>query len=262
MRKEHTFVICAYGKSQYLEACIRSVKSQQAASKVLLVTSTPCSYIERLCKKYGIKYLINHGESGITQDWNFAYAAVDTPIATIAHQDDIYFRGYTKRLLQMYRNAQHPLIFFSDYYELRNKRMVRSNLLLKIKRFMLIPLQFSCLQKCIFVRRMILAFGSPICCPSVAFFRDNLPETIFSNHFRTNEDWEAWEKISKIAGQFLYCKEPLMAHRIHKDSETTAAILENGRTQEDIEMYKKFWPGWLAVILSRYYKLSEWSNRI
>lgn len=164
--------------------------------------------------------------------------------------------------MQMYRNAQRPLIFFSDYYELRNGCMVRSNFLLKVKRFMLVPLRFHCLQKRIFVRRMILAFGSPICCPSVAFFRDNLPEAVFLDHFRTNEDWEAWEKISKMEGQFLYCKEALMAHRIHKDSETTAAILDNDRTREDIEMYKKFWPGWMAVILSRYYKISERSNKI
>lgn len=61
MSKEHTFVICAYGKSQYLEACIRSVKRQSVASKVLLVTSTPCSYIEDLCRKYGITCLVNKG---------------------------------------------------------------------------------------------------------------------------------------------------------------------------------------------------------
>lgn len=262
MGEEHTFVICAYGESPYLEACIKSVKRQRVASKVLLATSTPCSYIENLCRKYGIKCLVNHGEHGIAQDWNYAYAAADTPVVTIAHQDDIYFSRYTERLLQMCRDAKRPLIFFSNYYELRDRRMTRSNFLLRIKRLMLLPLRFKCLQGRIFVRRAVLALGSPICCPSVAFFCSSLPADIFSPHFRSDVDWEAWERISKLPGQFLYCKEPLMAHRIHKDSETTAIISENGRTAEDIEMYKKFWPDWLAVVLGRSYKISQWSNKL
>lgn len=259
---DHTFAICAYKESPYLEECIQSVRNQTVASEIILVTSTPNKYIFDLCEKYGISYFINEGEAGITQDWNYAYSKCKTPIVTITHQDDLYFEKYTENLLENMNRSKRPLIFFSDYCEIRNGDMICKNRLLKIKRIMLFPLKFVLLQKSVFVRRCILAFGSPICCPSVAYYKENLPEIIFKNNFRTNEDWEAWERLSKLRGQFLYCCKILVAHRIHKDSETSNAIKETGRTQEDIEMYKKFWPKWMAVFLSKLYKKSEESNDV
>ena len=68
--------------------------------------------------------------------------------------------------------------------------------------------------------------------------------------------------ISKRKGQFLYCRKPLMAHRIHEDSETSAMIQESGRTWEDIEMFEKFWPKWLAVKIAKFYRKSEASNSL
>lgn len=262
MNKEHTFAICAYGESPYLEACIRSVKNQTVPSQVMLTTSTPCSYIENLCRKYKIPYFINKGSTGITQDWNFAYAAAQTPIVTIAHQDDLYGKSYTQYLLSVYKNTAHPLIFFTDYYELRNDCFITDSKLLRIKRAMLLPFRITFFQESIFVRRRILSLGCPICCPSVAFFKENLPEIVFLNHFRTNEDWEAWERISRQKGQFLYCNRPLVAHRIHKDSVTLQTIEEKGRTEEDMEMYCKFWPCWIARLFCRCYKKSEALNKI
>lgn len=262
-KRWHTFAICAYGESPYLESCIRSVKNQTVPSDVVLATSTPCPYIEGLCRKYGVPYFINTGGAGITQDWNYAYAKAETPIVTIAHQDDIYFKQYTEQMLRMCKKASKPLIFFSDYYEIRDRRMVRRSLLLGIKRLMLLPLRPATLQGSRWVRRRILSLGSPICCPSVAFFRENLPETVFRNHFQTNEDWEAWERISRRKGQFLYCKEALVAHRIHEGSATSFAIREDGgRTREDMEMYRKFWPEWVAGILCGCYKKSEGLNGV
>lgn len=262
VKHEHTFAICAYKESVFLEECILSLKRQTIESEIILVTSTPCTFIFDLCSKYDIKYYINEGDAGITQDWNFAYAKSSTPIVTITHQDDIYFQNYTEKLLDIYKKSKKPLIFFSDYYEIRDKKIIKENRLLKIKRFMLLPMRIQAFQSNIFVRRRILSIGSPICCPSVAFFKKNLPEVIFNNHFRTNEDWEAWEMISKMKGQFLYVKTPLMAHRIHEDSETSAVIQATGRTEEDMQMYRKFWPECIAKILCKLYKKSEESNKI
>ena len=53
--KNHTFIICAYKESQYLEECIKSVKKQTVKSNVILSTSTPNKYIEQLSQKYNIK---------------------------------------------------------------------------------------------------------------------------------------------------------------------------------------------------------------
>ena len=92
--------------------------------------------------------------------------------------------------------------------------------------------------------------------------RENLPEIVFQNHFRTNEDWEAWEMIARRDGQFVYCSDIKMAHRIHEGSETSVAIQESGRYEEDFEMYCKFWPKCIARCLCRVYGLSEKSNTV
>ena len=41
----HTFAICAYKDSPYLEACIRSLKSQTVPSEIICTTSTPSRYL-------------------------------------------------------------------------------------------------------------------------------------------------------------------------------------------------------------------------
>lgn len=260
--KKHTFAICAYKESPYLEECIQSIFRQTVPSEILLVTSTPCKHIRELCDKYHIPMYINKGEKGITQDWNFAYAKSVTSIVTIAHQDDVYFEKYAETLQKMTLTAKRPLIFFCNYYELRNGEMIKENNLLKVKRIMLLPLRFKILRGSVLVRRRVLSAGNPICCPSVAYFKGNLPNVIFKNHFRSNEDWEAYEMISKIKGQFVYCNEPLMAHRIHEGSATTSIIADNDRSKEDYEMFCKFWPKWIANIIEHFYKQGEKSNEI
>lgn len=262
MTKIHTFVICAYKESKYLEECIKSVIAQREYSEIILASSTINEYIIKLCEKYNIPYFVNTGESGITQDWMFAISCAKTPIVTIAHQDDVYFKDYAATVISTYNKSKHPLIFFSDYWELRNGEYTKSNKLLNIKRIMLLPLRVKLFQHSKWIRRRILSFGSPICCPSVAYVVGNLPKPLFYNHFRTNEDWEAWERYSKLKGDFLYCATPLMAHRIHEESETSATILETGRSSEDYEMYRKFWSKWIAEWLTKKYKASEESNNI
>ena len=264
MDKLHTFVICAYKNSEFLEECIKSVVRQRKYSDVILATSTPGGYITDLCRKYDIPVYVNHGETGITQDWEFAAGQASTPLVTIAHQDDVYFDDYSRRIIEEYKKAKHPLIIFTDYYELRDGTYVKENRLLKVKRIMLLPLKIRPLQKSRWIRRRILSLGSPICCPSTAYVMPNLCRPLFLNHFRTNEDWEAWERFSNLKGEFVYCSTPLMAHRIHEGSETSAMIRDSGsgRSKEDYEMYRKFWPDFMAKILVKAYKKSEDSNKM
>ena len=262
MCKKHTFVICAYKESPYLEECIQSVIAQKEYSEVILATSTPNDHIHNLCEKYSISEYTNTGKSGITQDWEFAIRTAQTPVVTIAHQDDVYYEGYSECIVHEYDKRRRPLIMFSDYHEIRRGEYVKNNGLLRIKKTMLFPLRSTSLQSCIRMRRFILSFGSPICCPSVAYIPGNLPEPLFLDHFRTNEDWETWERISKSEGDFVYIHRPLMAHRIHSDSQTSEALDNGGRSAEDYEMYCKFWPGPIARMLTKGYKSSEKYNRI
>lgn len=261
-KKEHTFVICAYKESPFLEKCILSLMKQSKKSEIIMVTSTPNVHIFRLAEIYKIPLFINEGESGIVQDWNFGYGKAETPYVTIAHQDDIYFKDYTKEALKCMNGCKRPLIFFSDYCELRDGEYVRSNKLLTIKRLMLLPLRIRPFWNSVFVRRRILSFGSPICCPSVMYAKENLPEPVFKVGFRSNEDWEAWEMLSKLKGSFIYSKKTLMAHRIHEESETSAIISENKRSDEDAVMYSKFWPGFMVKILVKLYAGAQKSNNM
>ena len=52
--KKHTFVICAYKESPFLEECILSLKKQKLTSNIIMITSTPNSFISELAEKYHI----------------------------------------------------------------------------------------------------------------------------------------------------------------------------------------------------------------
>ena len=257
---DHTFCICAYKESPYLEECVESLIGQSRKSNIIMVTSTPNQYIQSIADKYQVPLIINNGEGGITQDWNFGLKQVKTRYATIAHQDDVYLKNYADNLCNMMDREKTPLIAFSDYYEIRNGERIHDTKMLKIKRFMLFPLRFKPFWKSKFVRRRILSLGDPICCPAVTFCLDYIAQPIFKNGFRSCEDWEAWEMISRKKGSFLYTKQPLMCHRIHEESATTAIIQDQARTEENFIMYCKFWPKGIAKFINHFYDKSEESN--
>lgn len=259
---QHTFAICAYKESPYLEECVKSLTKQTLPSKIIMVTSTPNDLIRGVCEKYKVPLFVNEGEGGIVQDWNFAYLASDTKYVTIAHQDDVYLPKYTESIIGKITKAKRPLIAFTDYGELREGQVILHNRMLKIKRLMLAPLKGEMFQKSRFVRRRILSFGCPICCPSVTFAKANLPQTVFQKGYRSDEDWQAWEMISKYKGEFLYIDKVSMYHRIHKESETSIILGDNARTLEDYEMFCKFWPKPIARLLTRLYSESEKSNEL
>lgn len=258
----HVFVVCAYKKSPYLERCIQSLMEQTVPAKIIVATSTPNEYIADICRKYKIHCYTGRQKSGLAADWNFAYGLGKADYVTLAHQDDLYEPDYIKKVTAALAKAKHPLIAFTDYFEYRKEQKVHNNRNLRIKRILLAPLQYPIFQKSRWIRRRILSFGNPICCPSVTYVRKNLPHTLFKGDFSSNTDWQAWEALSKLKGSFVYVKEPLMSHRIHSDSTTTAIIGERRRQREDVEMLKKFWPGFLAELIEKIYSKSEKSNDV
>lgn len=258
----HTFVICAYKESPFLEECVKSLLAQSESSVIKLATSTPNDYIIHISQKYNIDMYVNDGEKGIAGDWNFAYSLTDTEYVTIAHQDDIYESEYAKRVLEKLNTCRKkPLIAFTDYGEIKYGKREKSTALLKIKRMLLLPIRPNCMQNKKWIKRGILSLGNPICCPSVTYARKNIPDKLFMTHFRSNVDWETWERLSKLDGSFVYCKDVLMFHRIHEGSETSSVINENKRGQEDYEMFQKFWPRFIAKMLTKKYASSEKYNK-
>jgi len=254
------FVICAYKESPYLEDCICSLKNQTVLVNILLVTSTPNSYIETLADKYQLQYFVNTDKKGIASDWNFGISKAKGKIVTLAHQDDVYEPDFVVKTIENINQQSSPLIAFTNYGEIRNGEKIVKNRNLEIKRVMLMPLKNKIMQRSRFTRRRILSLGNMICCPSVTYVKGNLIEPIFASGFRSNIDWQAWERISKLKGSFVYCSDILMFHRIHEGSATTEIIADNDRAREDYEMLCKFWPRWIAGIIEYFYRKGEDSN--
>ena len=116
----HTFVVCAYGKSPYLIDCVESLLNQSIKSNVIISTSTPNDLIASVADRYDLPLFINEGAAGIAHDWNCAVNHCSTELITIAHQDDVYSGSYVETMLERVNQSRKPLIFFTDYEELRD----------------------------------------------------------------------------------------------------------------------------------------------
>lgn len=257
----HTFVVLAYKESKYLEECIKSVLNQSYSSEVIIATTTDNKYIRDLAIKYKLDVTVGNHTS-IGGDFDFAVSCGKTELVTVAHQDDVYDYDYAKKMVDAYDKYGDAIIIFSDYYEIRNNKKVCSNLNLRIKRILLFSLRFRNLSKYKMWKRLGIRFGNCICCPAVTFVKKNCPNDIFKSDYKCNIDWFAWERLSKLKGRFIYIKDKLMGHRISKDSTTTDIIRQGIRTQEDYDIYLKFWPKWIAKLLTKLYKNSEKSNEV
>ena len=262
--RDHTFVVCAYKESAYLEAAIRSLLDQTVNGRIIVSTSTPNARIEGLCEKYGLPLVVNRGESSIAKDWNFGYNAAETPLVTVAHQDDIYEPEFLERsLIALNRvEGKKVQIAFTDYCELRAGKKVCRNKLLTIKRILLLPLRIRSLGKFRFVKRRILSFGNPICCPSVTLVKENLGASVFDERYVNGCDYKTWAGLANKEGMFLYVPEKLMSHRIHAGSATTKNVADGTRKQEDLEIMCGFWPRWVAKQIHRLYVKGEKSNTV
>lgn len=258
----HTFVVLAYKESQFLEDCIKSVMNQTVKTNVVIATSTPNDFIDGMAKKYNLDVFINSERKGIGYDFDFARNVSTTNLVTIAHQDDIYDPTYAEEVINAYNKQPKSLIIFPDYYEIKNEKKVYKNTNLKIKRILLFPLKFHFCSNLKFFKRNSLRFGCAICCPSVTFVSNNCPKEVFSTDLKCNIDWYAWEKLSKEKGYFYFINKHLMGHRIYSESTTSEVLKDNGRTLEDYKMFRKFWPKFIAKILTRLYKNSEKSNEL
>ena len=258
---KHTFVIVAYKEYDFLEECIKSLKDQSVTSEILISTSTPSQFLERIASKYKISLRVNEKSEGIASDWSFAYNQAKTRYVTLAHQDDLYLPDYTKTCLARAEKFPNNLITFTDYNELFINKLRHNNLNLIIKRIILFP--FYVWKKNIsspFWKSKMLLFGSPICCPCVIYNKKNIGDFEFDISFLIGLDWEAWIRLSRMNGDFIYIKKRLMTHRIHEESETTMGIKSNRRRNEDIILFKRLWPEPLVRILSKLYSVSYESN--
>ncbi len=258
----HTFVVLAFKESKHLEDCIKSVLYQKHKSYVVIATSTPNNFIKNIARSYGLDILINeNNKKGIGYDFEFASKFEHSELVTVAHQDDIYNYDYSYKMIERYKKNKSSIILFSDYYEIRGNENISTNINLIIKRIILMPLRFNVLNNSKFIKRSCLFLGNAICCPAVTFVSEKIMhKELFICDFKCNIDWYAWEKLSLEKGSFEYLSDKLMGHRVHENSTTTAIIKDNVRTQEDLVMFEKFWPCFIAKRINVFYKKSENSN--
>lgn len=258
--KNHTFVICAYKESQYLEECVKSVKNQKVKSNIIISTSTPNQHIERIAQKYNIEIYVNDGEKGIGQDWNFGISKTSTDYVTIAHQDDIYKQNYVEEIVKQIEKNKDFIIAFTDYREIKNGEEIKLTKNLKIKKILLFPLRIF--KKSKFIKRAVLSLGSSICCPSVTINVKLAGQKPYKTDLKCDLDWDTWEKMSKTKYAFLYIPKELMCHRIHEESETSNLIENNIRLEEDLLMLKRFWPDKIAEFIMKFYKKAIDTNQV
>lgn len=250
----------AHEDSPFLKDCLKSLLEQEVKSKIILVSSTPSEYQQRLAEEHNFPYIINSAREGIASDWNFAMAQTETPYVTLAHQDDLYTENYTKTMLDAFSSTKEGLICFSDYTQLANRRKQQRPLLLKIKRLILsVFFGFGISGYKLsgtFFKRLLLGFGNPICCPTVMYHRKSVAHTNFDGDFEVNLDWKYWIDLANAQGSFIFVPEELLCYRAHEGTSTNLALDSGKRQAEDQRCFRLLWPKPIAALLSRLYSLS------
>lgn len=252
--KLHSFAICAYKDSPYLESCIRSLQAQTMKSDIILCTSTPSSHIKELCEKYHIPMFIRYGESNIRDDWNYAYHKADSRFVTIAHQDDLYQKDYVETLLKYEKKYPDMTLFTGGYAVIKEDKLARFEAVEFIKRILRLPLRLKAISHLAFVKRSTLLFGNSICCPVCAYNKERLGEPLFTSPYRFALDWDTLYKLSYLPGRFVCEERPMMFYRVHQEATTKACIADNSRAREEAEMFKRIWPKPVVKVLMHFYQ--------
>lgn len=248
----HTFVVCAYKRSEYLEVCVQSVLRQTVQSKVVMCTSTPNNHIETIAKKYKLELYIREGISDIRDDWNFAISCADTPLVTIAHQDDIYHSRYVESMLGAFEARPDATIFFSGYRPIKKKNVsLDANCI--IRAVLRVPMRVDKFASMKFFKSLIFSLGNSVCCPTVTYARERIEEPVFTSLYKYNIDWDTFRKLAKISGSFAYDPHALVGYRIHDGSTSKEYINNAGRFHEDMQMFTEIWGETIARIIMKIY---------
>lgn len=250
----HTFAICAYHDSPYLEECIKSLKKQSVPSKLILCTSTPSLFLEEMAKAYELPYYVREGRSNIRDDWNFAYNMANTALVTIAHQDDKYRRDYARYVKRCWKKYPDTTVFCTDCAIIKNNAVQKPGIVDIVKKLLRIPLRLHALANRTGIKRAALMFGNPIFCPSCTYDKSRLGDSIFQSEFEFALDWETLWKLAARPGRFICKEKRLMLYRIHGSAATKANILNHRRTEEELAMYRNIWPKPAAALLMHFYR--------
>jgi hypothetical protein len=247
----HTFVVPAYGHPAFLQRCVESLQAQTVSSRIVIATSTPGPFISAVAHRLGVPVDVNPVCAGIASDWNYALTRAEHGWITLAHQDDWYRPEYTERCLAAASHARDPVLVFTaasekqvaDGQEVRNSR---------VKRLMCDAVFAG--QSAVrgrFRKRLLLAFGNPIPCPSVMINRSTAATFRFPDGWRSNLDWVAWLDLARVPGSFVYVRQRLVHRLVHADAATVRHI--DARSEEDERVLRSLWGGPVGSLIAHAY---------
>lgn len=250
----HVFAVCAYKDSPYLESCLKSLRAQTEPSKIILCTSTPSPFLEKMGERYGIPLYVREGESNIKDDWNFAWEMAEGDFVTLAHQDDLYHKNYTKELRAAAERFPDLTVFTSDYVIIKGKKLITADRMLWVKRFLRLPLRIPALGHLSWVKTLPLMLGNPICCPATTYCKKRLGEPLIRSDYQFVLDWENMLRLAKSPGRWVCMERPLLYYRVHDGAATKACMRDHRREREEQEMFERFWPRPLVELLMKGYR--------
>lgn len=255
---DFTFVICTYKKCKYLEEAIQSLINQTKKANILISTSTPNDYVQNIARKHNIEVFINK-DGGQIKDYNFALSIAKTELVMLMHQDEVLDKHFVEKVIYGLNHAKKPIIAFTDYKEMHNNKIdKKDSTMVKIKRLMLIPAKNKFLMSKKFGKRLIQRFGDPITHPTVVNVKKELPDPVFREQYKASMDWDLWERMSRQDGSFVYIDEVLLYHRMNEDNQTVKLLqTTNARYNDELEIFKRFWPSGIAKLLMKFYKKSD-----
>lgn len=253
----HTFAVCAYKESPYLEECIRSLKEQTVQTNIGIYTSTPNDHIQRIADRYDVPVYVNPDSgNGIQADWNFAYNSADTDYVTVAHQDDTYEPGYVETLLSSVKRYEDWSMYYTDYTPIKDGDSSRRDVNSRIRRFLRWPVKNTAKADSIRRKKLSLCMGNTIVCPLVTYNKGRLGDTVFTSEYNFNLDWDTFYKLACRPGRFIYIDKVLGHYRVHDGATSKEFIESHKRVDEDISMFEKFWPKWVTRVIMVFYRLA------
>lgn len=247
---KHTFVILAYNISDDLEECIKSVINQSVKSNIVIATSTPNDYIIDLASEYSLGVMINKEKSNKGRDYNFAINSFDTPLVTIAHQDDLYDRNYVKEIKRCYKKNKEATIIFTDNYEIHKDKKIKKSKKLFWIRYHLWPLNLSFFQNKKYFKLRSLRHDKYICTSSITFVKKNIDGNIFPTNLKFDNDWQGLIDLARKDTRFVYLRKKLVGYRVDEKEENKTKL------KEDEKILKSMYSNWYyeKVIKKRFEK--------
>lgn len=261
-RRALSLVLLAHGDSAHFAEALRSLLEQSAVreglASVTVTTSTPGRRAREACRFAGVPYIVSaKRDLGIGADWNAGLAQAEADLVALCHQDDLYEPGFVQAMLAVFEQHPDVVMASSAYLEIDEHGRGRRSVVHRVKRaLMWISFRGRVAREAQRVRRCLLGIGNPVCCPSVVLNMAHLRGFRFSTTLHSNLDWDAWERISSGPGSLAYLDQPLVRHRVHRHSTTSALVAAQVRQREDAELLGRFWPASVAAAWLRIYGLA------